>query len=126
MRNIKKTDLSERRSTATEAKAALLHAYLAAQKAAEPHREARQQERIQIAEAREARQAAREQARLDEQARLQAEAQEREAALAAAAAAEAAAREQLHDKRIARVLDDEAMRNAMRDQRYAARKARRG
>ena len=124
MRNIKKTELSERRSTSTDAKAALLQAYRAAKEAAEPLREARQQERIQIAEAREARQAAREQTKLEEQACLEREARDREAAIAKAATAEADAREQAHDKRIARVLDDEAMRKAMRDQRYAARKAR--
>lgn len=125
MRAIKKTELAERRGTATEAKAALLQAYRAAQKAS-PEREARQQERIRIAEAREARQTAREQARREEQARLEAEAQEREAALARAATAEADARERAENQRITRVLDDEAMRKAMRDQRYAARKARRG
>ena len=125
MRAIKKTDLAERRGTATEAKAALLQAYRAAQKAS-PEREARQQERIWVAEAREARQTARQQAKLEEQARLDAEAQEREAALAKAATAEADAREHAENQRITRVLDDEAMRKAMRDQRYAARKARQG
>lgn len=125
LRTSKKTELAERRGTATEAKAALLQAYRAAQKPA-PQREARQQERILIAEAREARQTAREQARLEEQARLDAEAQEREAALAKAATAEADAREHAENQRITRVLDDEAMRKAMRDQRYAARKARQG
>jgi hypothetical protein len=124
LRTIKKTELAERRGTATEAKAALLQAYRAAQKAS-PQREARQQERIQIAEARDARQTAREQAKREEQARLEAEAREREAAIAKAATAEADAREAAQAKRIARVLDDEAMRKAMRDQRYAARKARR-
>ena len=126
MRNIKKTELSERRSTATDAKAALLQAYRAAKEAAEPLREARQQERVQIAEAREARQVAREEAKRKEQACLEREARDREAAIAKAATAEADAREDAHDKRIARVLDDEATRKAMRDQRYAARKARQG
>ncbi len=128
MRTSKKTELAERRGTATEAKAALLQAYRAAQKSA-PQREARQQERILIAEAREARQTAREQARLEEQARLDAEAQERKAVLAKAAkaaTAEADARQHAENQRITRVLDDEAMRKAMRDQRYAARKARQG
>ena len=125
LRAIKKTDLAERRGTATEAKAALLQAYRAAQKAS-PEREARQQERIWVAEAREARQTARQQAKLEEQARMDAEAREREAALAKAATAEADARERAENQRITRVLDDEAMRKAMRDQRYAARKTRRG
>lgn len=75
---------------------------------------------------REARQAVREQTKLEEHARLEAEPRDREAAIAKAATAEADAREEGHDKRIARVLDDEAMGKAMRDQRYAARKARRG
>lgn len=122
MRNARHTELHDRRGTAAEAKAALLEAYRAANKAAEPLREARQQERIEIAEAREARRALREQARLDEQARLAAEIRDRDAAIAA----EAEAREQADNRRIARVLDDEAMRKAMRDQRYANRKARRG
>lgn len=124
MRAIKKTDLADRRGTATEAKAVLLQAYLAAQKAS-PEREARQQELTRIAEAREARQTAREQARLEEQVRLESEAREREAALAKAATAEVDAREHAENQRITRVLDDEAMRKAMRDQRYAARKTRR-
>ena len=126
MRTTKKTELSDRRSTAMDAKVALLQAYRAAKEAAEPLREAREQERIEIARAREARQAAREQAKREEQARLEAETREREAAIAKAATAEADAREAAQDKRIARVLDDEAMRKAMRDQRYAARKARQG
>ena len=124
MRTPKKTELSERRSTAMDAKVALLQAYRAAKEAAEPLREAREQERMEIARAREARQAARDQARREEQARLEAET--REAAIAKAATAEADARERAQDQRIARVLDDEAMRKAMRDQRYAARKLRQG
>lgn len=124
MRNIKKTELSERRGTAADAKAALLQAYRAAKEAAEPLREARQQERILVAEARETRRALREQEKLAEQIRLETETRERDAAIAAAVSAEADARERAHDQRIARVLDDEAMRKAMRDQRYASRKAR--
>lgn len=126
MRTPKKTELSERRSTAIDAKVALLQAYRAAKEAAEPLREAREQERMEIARAREARQAARDQAKREEQARLEAETREREAAIAKAATAEADARERAQDQRIARVLDDEAMRKAMRDQRYAARKLRQG
>ena len=126
MRTPKKTELSERRSTAMDAKVALLQAYRAAKEAAEPLREAREQERIELARAREARQAARDQAKREEQARLEAETREREAAIAKAATAEADARERAQDQRIARVLDDEAMRKAMRDQRYAARKLRQG
>lgn len=126
MRNIKKTELSERRSAAVNAKAALLQAYRAAQEAAAPLREARQQEHMELAEARKTRQARREQAKRDEQARLEADIRDRDAAIAAAAQAESAAREQAYDQRITRVLDDEAMRKTMRDQRYASRKARQG
>ena len=126
MRNTKKTELFDRRVTAAEAKAALLQAYRAANQAAEPLREARQQERILLAEARETRQALREQAKLADQLRLEAEVRDRDAAIAAAANADADARERADNNRIARVLDDEAMRKVMRDQRYANRKSRQG
>lgn len=126
MKNAKKTELTERRGTAAEAKAALLQAYRAAKEAAEPLRKAKQQEHIILAEAREARRVAREQAKLEEQVRLDAEIHERARTIAAATTAEADARERLHDQRIARVIGDEAMRKAMRDQRYANRKARQG
>ena len=125
MRNIKKTELSDRLGTAAGAKAARLQAFQAARKAAEPLREAQQGERIALAEARDLRRALREQAKLEEQARLEAEKRDREAAIAAAARAEADARERAADSRIARVLEDEAQRKAKRDERYASRKARR-
>ncbi|WP_207102874.1 DUF6481 family protein [Paracoccus shandongensis] len=124
MRTTSKTDLSDRLGTSASAKAALLQAYRAAQQAAEPTREARQKERLALAEARELRRASREQERRDAQARLDAAAREQEAALAAAARAESENREQAEDKRIARVLADEAARKAERDRRYANRKAR--
>lgn len=123
MKNIK-NELSDRRSTATDAKAAQLEAYRAANSAVDPAREAKRLERIAIAEAREARQAERKQAKIDEKIRLEAEAQEREAALEAEARAEIDARELADKNRIARVLDDDATRKAQRDQRYANRKAR--
>jgi len=124
LRNIRNNELSDRRGTAADAKAALLQAYRAAKEAAEPTREARQAERLAIAEAREARRAEREQLKLEEQNRIEAETAERDAALAAAARAEIEAREMADKNRIARVLEDEAARKAERDRRYANRKAR--
>ncbi|MFD1696423.1 DUF6481 family protein [Roseibium aestuarii] len=115
---------SERRSTAAHAKAALVKAFHAAREAAEPHREARQAERLLVAEAREQRRAEREQVRLDEQNRAAAEEAAREAAVAAAARAEFEARELANKTRAERVLKDEADRKAARDLRYANRKAR--
>ncbi|SCM71389.1 conserved hypothetical protein [uncultured Pleomorphomonas sp.] len=125
MRAIKNKDLNDRRSTANDAKAAQLQAYRAAIAAAAPTREARQAERLAIAEARDGRRAERERLKLEEQNRIAAEAAEREAAIAAAARAETEARELANKNRIARVLEDEAARKAERDRRYANRKARR-
>ena len=125
MRALKNQDLNDRRSAASDAKAAQLQAYRAAIEAAAPTREARQAERLEIAEARDARRAERERVKLEEQNRIAAEAAEREAAIAAAARAEAEARELANKTRIARVLEDEAARKAERDRRYANRKARR-
>lgn len=125
MRALKNQDLNDRRSAASDAKAAQLQAYRAAIEAAAPTREARQAERLEIAEARDARRAERERVKLEEQNRIAAEAAEREAAIAAAARAEAEARELANKNRIARVFEDEAARKAERDRRYANRKARR-
>jgi hypothetical protein len=58
-------------------KAALLQAYQAAQKAAEPTREARQKERMALADARDKRRALREQEKREEQAQLEAQAPDR-------------------------------------------------
>ncbi len=124
LRNIKDSEFSDRRSTAADAKAALLQAYRAAQEAAEPTRKARQAERLAIAEARESRRAERAQVKFDEQKRIAAEAVERDAAIAAEARAEIEARELANKNRVARVLADEAARKAERDRRYANRKAR--
>lgn len=119
-----KNDLGDRRNAANGAKSALLEAYRAAKEAAEPNREARQIERIAFAEARNARQVLREQAKLDEQARVEAQKRERDAVHAAAEMAGADARDQADANRVARVVKDEAARKAERDQRYANRKAR--
>ncbi|WP_026784062.1 DUF6481 family protein [Pleomorphomonas koreensis] len=125
MRAVKNQDLNDRRSAASDARAAQLQAYRAAIEAAAPTREAKQAERLAIAEARDARRATRERVKLEEQNRIAAEAAEREAVIAAAARAEAEARELANKTRIARVLEDEAARKAERDRRYANRKARR-
>lgn len=124
MKNIRDNDLSERRKAAAEAKATLLRNYRVAKEAAEPTRLARQEERMAAAKVREELRAARERAKLEEQQRVQAEIVERQAAADAVAAAEVAAREAAENKRISRVVEDEAARKAERDRRYANRKAR--
>lgn len=116
--------LSERRGTATDAKAAQLAAFRAAREAALPNLEARQAERVAIAEARNQRRAEREDMKAAEQAAIKAAAEEREAAAELAARAEADARALAENSRISRVVEDEAARKAERDRRYAARKAR--
>jgi len=124
LKNIRDNDLSERRKAAAEAKATLLRNYRVAKEAAEPTRLARQEERVAAAKVREELRAARERAKLEEQQRVQAEIVERQAAADAVAAAEVAAREAAENKRISRVVEDEAARKAERDRRYANRKAR--
>lgn len=124
LKHTNKNDLSDRRSAATDAKAARLQAYQSAKRAAELGSEARQMERIALAEAREARRVLREQSKLEEQTRIEAQEREQDAAAAAAVTADSDARAQAVDSRIARVIDDEATRKAERDQRYANRKAR--
>ena len=124
MKNTKNNELSDRRKTAADAKASLLQAFRTAKEAAEPTRLARQQERQEVASAREERRAARERVRSEERKRIQAEAAEREAAIAAAARAEIVARQAADKKRISRVIEDEAARKADRDRRYANRKIR--
>ncbi|MBP1874144.1 hypothetical protein LPJGGPFB_03266 [Ensifer adhaerens] len=126
MRNIRNSELTDRRSAANDAKAALLQAYRAAKEAAEPTQLARQAERQAVAAAREERRINRERVKTEERERAQAEAAEREAAIAAAATAEAEAREAADKNRISRVIEDEAARKAERDRRYANRKARQG
>jgi len=124
LKNIRDNDLSERRKAAAEAKASLLRNYRIAKEAAEPTRLARQEERIAAAKVREELRAARERARLEEEERVQAEIVERQAAADAVAAADVEARQAAENKRISRVVEDEAARKAERDRRYANRKAR--
>lgn len=126
MKNTKNKDITDRRSSSVEAKAALLQAFLAAKKAAEPTLEARQAVRMAAAAAREKRRAEREQAKREDEARIIAEQIERDGAAAAAAKAEADARELAEKNRIAQVVEDYAARKAERDRRYANRKARQG
>lgn len=124
LRTVKGNELQDRRSMSADAKAALLEAYKAAKAAAEPDREAKQAERLELAAERDARRAEREQAKLAEKARVEAETIEREAAIASALRAEADARDLADKNRIARVIADEAERKAERDRRYADRKTR--
>lgn len=125
MRKIRNDELADRRGKAVDAKAALLRTYRAAKEAAEPGREAKQAERIAFAQARETRRTKRQQVKLAEQARQEAEIARHDAMVVAAAKAEADERELAAKNRIARVLQDEAVRKAERDRRYANRKARR-
>jgi hypothetical protein len=123
MKNARNNEVADRRSSSSEAKAALLNAYRAAKTAAEPARIARQAERTAISNAREERRVERERVKLEEQTRIETEAAERQAAAGAAVAAETEARERAEKARIARLVDDEALRKAERDRRYANRKA---
>jgi hypothetical protein len=85
---------------------------------------AKQAERIALASAREGRRLERDRAKLEEQRRLVTEAAERAAAAHAAVQAEQDARLVKENALIARMVEDEAMRKAERDRRYANRKAR--
>ena len=133
MKNARNNDHSDRRTAAAEAKAALLNAYSTARTAGEPARLKRQAERMAVAAAREERRLERERIKRSEAERRAAEVTERQAAADAASRAEAdaasraetEARETAERERIARVLEDEAVRKAERDRRYANRKARR-
>lgn len=115
-------ELNDRRKGASDAKAALLEKFRAAQN--DPDREAKQAERLAVATAREERHAERERLKAEEQQRLQRLEAERLAEMEAAARAEAEEREAADKLRISRVIEDEAARKAERDRKYAARKAR--
>lgn len=125
MKNIRDNDFSDRRNTAAGAKATLLRNFLETKEAAELTRPAREEERLAVARAREERRAERERARRDAEERVLQQIAERQAAAQAVAAAEVEAREGAENRRIARVIEDEAARKAKRDLRYANRKARR-
>ena len=129
MRNPKDNDLADRRTAATDAKAALLRAYHTKKDAAEPTRLTLQAERLAVATARDQRREERDRLKLEElerqqeQERIRAEAAEYQAAANVAARAKIEAQERT-DNLIARVIKDEAERKAERDQRYANRKTR--
>ena len=129
MRTEKSNDLSDRRSSALDAKAELLRTYRAKMDADKPTRIAREQERMTIAMARDARRSERDRLKAEAQALLQAEERREAEAAAYLDAANVASRakveaEQKSDTMIARVIKDEASRKADRDKRYADRKAR--
>lgn len=124
MRKPEDNDLASRRTAAAKAKTALLEAHRAAKQAAEPTRVERQEERIGIAAARNERRAERGQAKQEEHARVKAEELREQAEGVAAANADAVARESALNDRISRVFEDEAVRKAQRDRRYADRKSR--
>ena len=109
----KDADFVERRTAAKDAKAALLEKMKAKQN--DPAVEARRAERAAIVAARNEREAA----KRAEAERLAREEAERLEAEKAAKAAE-------DNKLINRMVEDEAARKAARDERYAARKARKG
>lgn len=124
MRKPEDNDLAGRRGAAAKAKAALLQAHRAAKEAAEPTRLERQDERLEIAAARDLRRAVRDQAKFEERETVQAGAVKEQAATDAAARAKVEATEKALNDQVSRVVEDEAARKAERDRRYAERKAR--
>ena len=129
MKIAKTNDFSDRRSSAVNAKAELLRAYRANTDAADPTRLARQEERMAIVVARDARRGERDKLKAAALELQQAEEQRAAEAAAYMDAANVAARakvesEQKADSMIARVIKDDATRKADRDKRYADRKAR--
>ncbi len=117
----KEPEFVERRNAARDAKAALLAKAKA--RANDPAVEARRAERAAIAEAREKRQEAKRQ----ESERLKREAHELQMRQEAERlAAEEAAKTARSNDLVAKLVEDEAARKAMRDARYAARQARKG
>lgn len=121
MTSFRDTDLQDRQKNASEARKAMLQKFLA--KADDPILEQRRAERAAVEEARRARQAEREAARLIEEQRLAAEAAAREAAELEAMrlAEEEAARKALEEEE--KMVALLAEQKANRDARYAARKA---
>ena len=116
-------DFRERQAASAKAKAALLEKFRAAPGPDDPERKVRNEARLRIVEARKARAAEREAARITREKALAEEAAreaERRAAeeRAAAEAAERAARLKVEEK--ARIATEQ---KAARDARYAARKA---
>lgn len=117
MKQMKGSDLEDRRKAAADAKLRMLNKFKAAPKPDDPEMVAKRAERKALAEAREARRAERIRTKKEEAERLIAETAAREAAEEAARIAE---ERRLADIEVAK----EAERKAERDRRYAARKAR--
>lgn len=120
---MKQTEFSNPRGDAASAKAARLAAFLAAKTANEPARLLKEAERSQIAAARTARQAERAKAKADALSEQLAAEAKRKADEAAAEQASIEAKQNEISNRISRVINDEAIRKAERDRRYANRKA---
>jgi hypothetical protein len=123
-----KNDLTDRQANAKAARASMIEAQLAAAKADAPRLAEMQKQRAEIASARDARHAERDERKRAEKARL---ASQTEKALAAAreaqalrdAEAAAGAAQEAHSAMINRIVSDHADRKAARDERYANRKA---
>jgi len=115
-------DFNERRKSAIEAKKALAAKFLAQPAPDDPIMIARREEQQRLAEAREARAAERRAAKEAEAARLREQDEVRKAA-EAERLAEIARREA---EKAAEAIRMAAERNAIRDAKYAARKARGG
>jgi Family of unknown function (DUF6481) len=124
MRNPQHNDLASRRGAAAEAKAAQLKAHQAAKEAAEPTRLDRLEERVEMAAARDARRAERDQAKLEERQRVEAEVMKEQSVKDTVTNVKAEASTKALNDRVSRVVEDEAARKAERDRRYAERKAK--
>ncbi|MGP3699524.1 DUF6481 family protein [Rhodobacter sp. NSM] len=117
-------EYSDRRSDASNAKAALLEKFKSA--TAAPDLAVKLAARAEVARARDARRAAREAEKLEQLQIAAAEAAavvEEDVRRQAAEAAAIEASQRAQDRRIALVLSDEAARKTARDLRYAKRKA---
>jgi hypothetical protein len=114
---------TDRLETAAKAKQALLEKARQKDPANDPEFAARQAARIAAAREREERETERRNAKLAEQARVKAE-REAEAARKAAEAAAEAERIRLGKRPVSKPMLSEAEQKALRDARYAARKAR--
>ncbi|MBS0537329.1 MAG: hypothetical protein JSR47_01150 [Proteobacteria bacterium] len=116
---------ADRLETAAKAKQALLDKARAKDPANDPEFAARQAARLEAARQREQREAEKREARLAEQARVKAE-REAEAARKAAEAEAEAERIRAGKRPVSKPALSPAEQKAIRDARYAARKARKG
>jgi hypothetical protein len=126
MRKQNHDDLAGRQRSAADAKAALLQSHRAAKEAAEPTRLVRQEERLSVAAAKDRKQAERARLKAEEQERLKAEAEAAadERGIVASATGFVEATEKLQYNRTTSEAEDAAVQKAVRDRRYANRKAR--